>query len=174
MSELLDMSTMTGDQVKGYIEGKLGQGRVIKVTAITLSNGFYMHTSKPFVFTQSLSQENLRNEDEQTGITDGDHILLFPQDNEGICPRSWIMAAYPYLEKFRSNFSFFPLEAEMYYNITLIGMPTGDRLGISKEVEEELKSADWRKVTRIECSNAEELEKALNKRIKANKAFLED
>ncbi len=170
MSEDINLANMSGDEVKRFIENILGVGKIIHVVGVTFLNALTMRTSKEFLFTQNIQMDK-RDE----GIQDGNHILLFPQDESGkMCPRSWFMAAWPYLETLHSNFSFFPLEAELYYKVTLIGLPTGDRFGISEEVEKELAKAEWRKVTRINCTSAEELAQALQKRIDANQAFLEE
>lgn len=96
---------------------------------------------------------------------DGDHILLFPVDADGLCPRTWVESAWPFLEKFRSNFGFHPQEAFLYRKVTLIGQPLNTRLGVGPDVERALREASWRAVERIPCTTADELETELQKRI---------
>ena len=116
--------------------------------------------------------------DEETGVEqyvdDGDHILLFPMDPEGLCPRAWFEAAWAFLEHFRSNFCFYPQEAFMYKNITLIGQPLGTRRGVGQEIEDALKSKKWRRVERIWCTSAEDLEAVLERRIEEAVRFRGD
>jgi hypothetical protein len=161
---------MTGDEVKQHILSTLNFPDDPIHEHTDAGNWILIRGSKPWVYTQTLSPV----EAERENLNDGDHILLFPQDENNICPRSWIIAAWPYLEKFRSNFSFFPKEAEFYYHVTLVGKATGDRYGISAEIENLLRDEARRKVTRIECASAEELSAALDRRITAGKAFLEE
>ena len=104
-------------------------------------------------------------------IHDGDHILLFPMDQDGLCPQAWFEAAWPFLEHFRSNFCFYPHEAFMYKNVTLIGPPLGSRRGVAQEVEDALKSMSWRGVERIWCTSAADLKSALDGRIAENMRF---
>ena len=106
-------------------------------------------------------------------LNDGDHMLLFPQDKDGLCPRAWLDAAWPFLEKFRSNFGFHPQEAFAYRKVTLIGKPLGNRFGVSQFVEDTLRSADWRKVERIFCESTDELKADLQRRIESDWPFLD-
>jgi hypothetical protein len=166
----LNINAMTGDEVKQHILTTLNFPADPIHELTDAANWAWLRGSKPWVYTQSLTAE----EEDRANLNDGDHILLFPQDKAELCPRSWIVAAWPYLERFRSNFSFFPKEAEFYYHVTLIGKPTGNRYGISTEIEDILRSEARRKVTRIECTNAEELSAALDRRIQVGRAFLEE
>ncbi|MCD4738212.1 MAG: hypothetical protein K8R89_03005 [Anaerolineae bacterium] len=104
-------------------------------------------------------------------VDDGDHILFFPMDQKGLCPRAWFEAAWSFLEHFRSNFCFYPQEAFMYKNVTLIGPPLGTRRGVAQEIEDVLKDNDWRQVERIWCSSAYDLEAVLKRRIKEGVRF---
>ncbi len=116
--------------------------------------------SPPWVYAQT------DPEDQETRFAeDGDHILLFPQDRDGLCPRAWLDAAWPFLEHFRSNFSFWPQEAFVYKKVTLVGPPVGTRLGIRTEIEQALKEADFRAVERIWFSSSDKLAGILQKRI---------
>jgi hypothetical protein len=164
-----NINAMTGDQVKNHFLATLNYPADPIYEATNQSNWIYLRASKPWVYTQALTEG-----EEYTSLNDGDHILLFPQDETGLCPRSWFNAAWTYLETFRSNFSFFPKEAEFYYHITLVGKATGNRYGISSEIEALLRSETRRKITRIECANADELSEALSRRITAGVAFLEE
>jgi hypothetical protein len=104
-------------------------------------------------------------------VDDGDHILFFPMDHEGLCPRSWIEAAWPFLEHFRSNFCFYPQEAFMYRQVTLLGPPLGTRRGIGREVEDALGATDWRQVERIWCTSAGDLAGVLARRMEEDVRF---
>lgn len=165
-----NINAMSGEQVKAHILAILNFPPDPILELVDPGNWTWLRGSKPWVYTQSLAPA----EADRELLNDGDHILLFPQDQNDLCPRSWVNAAWPYLEKFRSNFSFFPKEAEFYYHVTLIGKSTGDRFGISDEIERLLREAPRRKVTRINCTNAEELGQALQRRIDAGSAFLEE
>lgn len=112
-------------------------------------------------------------EPEQYMVDDGDHILVFPMDHEGLCPRAWIEAAWTFLEHFRSNFCFYPQEAFMYKNVTLIGQPLGTRYGIAQEVEDALRDNEWRHVERIWCTSADDLKGVLQRRIDEGMHFRE-
>lgn len=165
-----NINAMTGEQVKQHLLAILNFPNDPIFESEELGNWVALRGSKPWVYTQTLDSE----EDARANLNDGDHVLLFPQDDDDLCPRSWLMAAWPYIQKFRSNFSFFPKEAEFYYHITLVGKATGDRYGISADIENTLRSETRRQVTRIECANAEELSMALDRRIQAGRAFLEE
>lgn len=166
----LKINAMSGEDVKQHLLSILNFPNDPIFETIEIANWIGLRGSKPWVYTQSLSDMEAERQD----LNDGDHILLFPQDKKDLCPRSWFIATWPYLEKFRSNFSFFPKEAEFYYRVTLIGKATGDRYGISTEIEDILRSEARRKVTRIECATAGELGAALQRRIQAGRAFLEE
>ena len=98
-------------------------------------------------------------------LDDGDHVLLFPQDSQSLCPRSWFASAWPFLSHFRSNFAYYPQVAFAYKRITLIGKPAGNRFGYGPEVEQELKKADYRRVERIWITSSSELANILQRRI---------
>jgi hypothetical protein len=102
--------------------------------------------------------------------TDGDHILLFPQDGEQLCPRAWMEAAWPFVEHFRSNISFYPQAGFSYRRVTFIGHPDVQP-SFGPDVEEALSASSWRTVERIPCRNADELHEELATRIKENVRF---
>ncbi|HET90505.1 MAG TPA: hypothetical protein ENN99_07185 [Chloroflexi bacterium] len=104
-------------------------------------------------------------------VEDGDHMLFFPMDQEGLCPRAWFEAAWSFIEHFRSNFCFYPQEAFMYKTITLIGRPVGTRYGIAQEIEDALRDSNWRQVERIWCTSADDLRRVLQRRIEEGTRF---
>jgi hypothetical protein len=131
--------------------------------------GFRVDT-RPWVYAQ-YSIPAAEPTELSPGLNDGDHILLFPQDQAGLCPFAWVAASWPYLEKFRSNFGFHFEETLLYRRVTLIGRPLGTRLGISQEIEDELRKASWRQVERIPCANSSELAAVLQSAIDSNTQF---
>ncbi len=144
-----NINATDGNAVKEHILSSLGFPADPVDEIMSNGNWIWFRGSKPWVYTQALVPET-----DETTLNDGDHILLFPQDDSGLCPRSWVNATWPYLEKFRSNFSFFAREAEFYYHVTLIGKVDNGRLGISAAIEEALRQNPKRKVTRINCTPA--------------------
>jgi hypothetical protein len=132
-------------------------------------NWLKIRTSKEWVYSiipqpevEAAGEEDVEDE---PCMDDGDHILLFPMDYDGLCPRVWFKAAWAFLEHFRSNFCFYPQEAFMYKKVTLIGRPLNTRFGVAQEIEADLKAADWRQVERIWCASAQDLESVLQQRI---------
>jgi hypothetical protein len=134
-------------------------------------NWMVIRTSKEWVYLQRPVREE---EEAEQYPDDGDHILVFPMDREGLCPRAWFEAAWPFLEHFRSNFCFYPQEAFMYKRITLVGPPLGTRQGVAQEVEDALKSKEWRQVERIWCTSADDLKKVLQRRVEDGLRFRGD
>ena len=100
-----------------------------------------------------------------------DHILLFPQGTDGLCPRSWMEAAWSYISHFRSGITFYPQVALLYSAVTVIGDPT-IQPAVSSEIENALSDASWRQVERINCRSADALAQELNRRIELNAPFL--
>lgn len=160
-SEIIDLTIQSYNQA---IDARLGQ---FGTWSVVWHPGhiFFISASLPWLFAGPRQDER---ENDNPELNDGYHMILFPQDNEGLCPRAWLEAAWPYLEKFRSNFGFHFYEALLYKKVTLIGLPLGNRFGVSQEVEDELRQDPNRQVERIPCQNAEELAKALQKRMKTN------
>jgi hypothetical protein len=59
----------------------------------------------------------------------------------------------------------------MYKNVTLLGQPLGTRRGVAQEIEDALKSKGWRRVERIWCTSADDLEAVLERRIEEGVRF---
>jgi hypothetical protein len=145
-------------------DGWLGNDRPWRVHSD--SQWVVIRASRPWVFRRPDPEERDRNL-----YTDGDHILLFPQDREGMCPRTWLAAAWPFLEHFRSNFTFYPPAAYIYNYVTLIGPPSGDRFGIAPALEDLFRQAPWRRVERLATRKAAELKDILQQRIDKGERF---
>jgi hypothetical protein len=130
-------------------------------------NWIWLGTSLPYVFqtVYPTSQDDKPLPGFEKLLDDGDHVLLFPQDGQGLCPRIWFESAWSFLGHFRSNFAYYPQAAFLYKQITLIGKPVGNRLGYGPEVEEELRKADYRRVERIWITSGGELAEVLQRRI---------
>ena len=156
---------------KNAIESRLGTFSLWRAVWDP-GNWINLRASRPWVFRQEAPRKDTTDTLlEEPYAHDGDHMLLFPEDPEGLCPRAWVEAAWPFLEHFRSNFGFHLQEAFIYTNVTLIGHPLGTRHGIGQDVEEELKKANWRRVERIWCTSAEELATVLQHRVENNVRF---
>jgi len=168
--EILHWGTIdfTQETHQQAIQNRLGAFSPVRV-GWTPSHLMEMRASLPWVF--SLPAERGEKRALQTEVNDGDHILLFPQDADGLCPRAWLDAAWPFLQRFRANFSLYPQAVLLYTHVTLIGLPLGTRLGISAEFEEALRRDEWHKVERIRCSNAEELQAILQRRVEKGVPF---
>lgn len=93
-------------------------------------------------------------------IDDNDHFLLFPQTLEAIAPRAWFDAAWPFIERFRSNFGFYLGEALLYSQVTILGS-TDVVPAVSEGQETYLKRIDWRAVERIGVTSAKDLKRVL-------------
>jgi hypothetical protein len=138
-------------------------------------NWILLRTSLPWLFAQYTKQGEVQPEGVPKDVpptmyvpplySDNDHVLLFPQDAEGLCPQGWLDAAYSFLARFRSNLSFYPQLAFAYRKVTLIGPPVGTALGIGPDVEKALKDGAERQVERIWVTSADSLAGILKARI---------
>jgi hypothetical protein len=108
--------------------------------------------------------------DEEPRFTDGDHILLFPQDSESLCDPEWLLAAYPFLNRFRSNFTFYPQQALLYKKVTIVGHPDVYPR-IDPAMEEFFHGFEHLRVERIANATASELAEILDERIESGVQF---
>lgn len=132
-------------------------------------NWIFIHTSRPWVFKRIQKDRNKI----EISFSDNNHIMLFPQDVKGICPRAWLEAAWPFIAHFRSNFTLYPQLAFFYRKVTIIGHPHVQP-SVSQGLENELRELGrQRQVERIWCRNAKELAKILLERIEHNIPFPE-
>jgi hypothetical protein len=141
-------------------------------------NWLVIRTSLPWVCSSHINNERLTLEDYSKGrrppsepkYTDNDHILIFPQDTNGICPLAWVEAAWPFIAKFRSGLTMYPEQAALYSNITLIGHPDVDP-HIDAEYVDAIRETSWRKIERVWCRNSKQLREILQSRINDNVFF---
>lgn len=143
-------------------------------------NWVKIKTSLPWVYSNIINNEKAKADDyggdskrypiPSPLYTDNDHILIFPQDANNICPRAWIEAAWPFIAKFRSAFTMYPEQAGLYTNITLIGHPDVEP-HIDAEYVEAITNSDWRSVERIFCRSGEQLREILQARINDGRFF---
>lgn len=110
-------------------------------------------------------------EERERVIDDGDHFLLFPQNLETIAPKSWLTAAWSFIEHFRSNFGFYLGEAMLYSRVTIIGSADA-AVSVSKDQEDFLKRQDWRQVERINITSANDLKAELDRRVASSQQFV--
>lgn len=143
-------------------------------------NWVMLKTSLPWVYSDIINNKKVKaadyGEDPKNypvptpKYTDNDHILIFPQDHNEICPRSWMEAAWPFIARFRSAFTLYPEQAALYTNITLIGHPDVSP-HINDEYAEAITKSDWRNVERIWCRSSEQLQTILQMRIEDGQFF---
>lgn len=140
------------------------------------NNWMTITASLPWVYSDIINVKKVMDIDgveypeRKPKYTDNDHILIFPQDVDGICPRSWIEVTWPFIEKFRSAFTLYPEQAGLYKNITLIGHPNVTP-HIDDEYVEAILNSSWRNVERILCRSSERLSEILQSRIDDNVFF---
>jgi len=143
-------------------------------------NWVKIKTSLPWVHSSIINNKKVQAADydgdpynypvQEPEYHDNDHILIFPQDTNGVCPLAWIEAAWPFITKFRSDFTLYPEQAALYSNITLIGHP--DVVPhIDTEYVAAITKSEWRNVERIACRNSSQLREILQTRIENGHFF---
>jgi hypothetical protein len=124
----------------------------------------------------------LRENRWQHVIHDHRHYLLFGQTPDHIAPKSWLGAAWKFIQHFRCNFGMYITEAMLYDKVTIVGaddipVPVSrkDQQFLEKYtgeiVQEDGTKKQWRQVERLNVINADQLAALLQDRIDRGVCF---
>jgi hypothetical protein len=168
--DLVNSSTIdaaSGSECKTLIQDKAGTDPLWVTVWAESANG----DESTWIFIRPLPEPDpyvfrrTRGGPKESLFTDNDHCVIFPQDEQALCPSAWIQAAWPFIAHFRSNFTLYPQLAFFYRKVTIIGHPLV-KPSVSQQLEYELRELGGpRQVERIYCHNEKELAHILNARI---------